>query len=57
MKLAEKFVHYARGHPLALKILGVELNKRNMDHWKSEAEDTRRKSQPHQDWKCLQSEL
>ncbi|KAJ4878167.1 Disease resistance protein (TIR-NBS-LRR class) [Raphanus sativus] len=35
MKLSEKFVHYARGHPLALKILGVELHKRNMDHWKA----------------------
>lgn len=35
MKLSEGFVHYARGHPLALKILGGELNKKNMDHWNS----------------------
>ena len=36
-KLSEEFVHYARGHPLALKMLGVELyNKnRNIDYWKS----------------------
>ncbi|EFH39756.1 hypothetical protein ARALYDRAFT_916959 [Arabidopsis lyrata subsp. lyrata] len=35
MKLSEGFVHYARGHPLSLKILGGELNKKNMDHWNS----------------------
>nr|Q9SCX7.1 RecName: Full=Inactive disease resistance protein RPS4; AltName: Full=Resistance to Pseudomonas syringae 4 [Arabidopsis thaliana]CAB53784.1 disease resistance protein rps4-RLD [Arabidopsis thaliana] len=35
MKLSEGFVHYARGHPLALKVLGGELNKKSMDHWNS----------------------
>ncbi|CAH8366249.1 unnamed protein product [Eruca vesicaria subsp. sativa] len=35
MKLSEKFVHYARGHPRALKMLGVELYKKKMDHWRS----------------------
>ncbi|CAN6866919.1 unnamed protein product [Brassica oleracea] len=34
-KLSEEFVHYARGHPLALKMLGVELYNKNIDHWKS----------------------
>ncbi|KAG2302248.1 hypothetical protein Bca52824_030899 [Brassica carinata] len=34
-KLSEEFVHYARGHPLALKMLGVELYKKKIDHWKS----------------------
>ncbi|XP_006279904.2 disease resistance protein RPS4 [Capsella rubella] len=35
MNLSEGFVHYARGHPLSLKILGGELNKKSMDHWNS----------------------
>ncbi|ESQ39637.1 hypothetical protein EUTSA_v10000750mg [Eutrema salsugineum] len=35
MKLSEEVVHYARGHPLALKMLGVELNKKDMNHWNS----------------------
>ncbi|CAD5333991.1 unnamed protein product [Arabidopsis thaliana] len=35
MKLSDEFVHYARGHPLALKILGRELNEKNMKHWET----------------------
>ncbi|KAJ0252647.1 Toll/interleukin-1 receptor homology (TIR) domain-containing protein [Hirschfeldia incana] len=34
-KLSEEFVHYSRGHPLALKMLGAELYKKDMEHWKS----------------------
>ncbi|KAG7532633.1 Leucine-rich repeat 3 [Arabidopsis thaliana x Arabidopsis arenosa] len=33
MKLSEDFVQYARGHPLALKILGRELHGLKMKHW------------------------
>lgn len=32
-KLSDKFVHYARGHPLALKLLGKDLYEKNMGHW------------------------
>jgi hypothetical protein len=35
MKLSDEFVHYARGHPLALKILGRELYEKNMKHWET----------------------
>ncbi|CAA7057302.1 unnamed protein product [Microthlaspi erraticum] len=35
LKLSDEFVHYARGHPLALKILGKELFEKSMPHWKS----------------------
>ncbi|KAL1218395.1 Disease resistance protein RPS4B [Cardamine amara subsp. amara] len=31
--LSDKFVHYARGHPLALKILGTELYEKSKKHW------------------------
>ncbi|KAJ0252653.1 Disease resistance protein RPS4B [Hirschfeldia incana] len=32
-KLSDEFVHYARGHPLAIQILGTELRRKNMKHW------------------------
>uniref|UniRef100_A0A1J3FHF2 Disease resistance protein RPS4 n=2 Tax=Noccaea caerulescens TaxID=107243 RepID=A0A1J3FHF2_NOCCA len=38
MKLSEKVINYARGHPLALKMLGGELHKQSVDHWKSKLE-------------------
>ncbi|XP_010496944.1 PREDICTED: disease resistance protein RPS4-like [Camelina sativa] len=35
MKLSDEFVLYARGHPLALKILGRELYEKNIKHWET----------------------
>lgn len=35
LKLSDEFVHYAIGHPLALKILGRELFEKNMKHWET----------------------
>ncbi|KAJ0253597.1 ADP-ribosyl cyclase/cyclic ADP-ribose hydrolase [Hirschfeldia incana] len=35
MKLSKEFVHYVRGHPLALKLLGEDLNGKDEDHWKT----------------------
>ncbi|EFH39768.1 hypothetical protein ARALYDRAFT_916982 [Arabidopsis lyrata subsp. lyrata] len=35
IKLSDEFVHYARGHPLALKILGTELCEKDMKHWET----------------------
>lgn len=35
MKLAREFVNYAKGNPLALKVLGVELRDRDQVHWES----------------------
>ncbi|KFK34401.1 hypothetical protein AALP_AA5G140300 [Arabis alpina] len=35
MKLSKEFVHYARGHPLALQLLGVDLKGKDEDHWKT----------------------
>ncbi|CAL9241815.1 unnamed protein product, partial [Arabidopsis halleri] len=35
MKLSDEFVHYARGHPLALKILGTELCEKSINHWEN----------------------
>ncbi|EOA12806.1 hypothetical protein CARUB_v10025767mg [Capsella rubella] len=35
MKLSDEFVHYTRGHPLALKILGRELYEKNIKHWET----------------------
>ncbi|CAL9241818.1 unnamed protein product, partial [Arabidopsis halleri] len=34
-KLSDEFVHYARGHPLALKILGTELCEKKINHWEN----------------------
>ncbi|CAL9020267.1 unnamed protein product [Prunus brigantina] len=36
LELSLGFVNYARGHPLALKLLGSLLYKRDQDEWKSE---------------------
>ncbi|KFK30249.1 hypothetical protein AALP_AA7G236900 [Arabis alpina] len=33
MNLARLFADYAKGNPLALKILGVELNEKDKTHW------------------------
>ncbi|WZZ13907.1 hypothetical protein YC2023_106996 [Brassica napus] len=33
VKLSDEFVHCARGHPLALQILGRDLNNKNKKHW------------------------
>ncbi|KAG7560473.1 P-loop containing nucleoside triphosphate hydrolase [Arabidopsis thaliana x Arabidopsis arenosa] len=35
MKLSKEFVHYGRGHPLVLKLLGADLNGKDEDHWKT----------------------
>ncbi|CAH8358338.1 unnamed protein product [Eruca vesicaria subsp. sativa] len=35
MKLSKEFVHYVRGHPLALKLLGEDLKGKDDDYWKS----------------------
>ncbi|CAA7054997.1 unnamed protein product [Microthlaspi erraticum] len=35
MKLSREFVDYARGNPLALKVLGVELHDRDEAHWEA----------------------
>lgn len=35
MKLSKEFVHYVRGHPLALKLLGADLNGKDEDHWRT----------------------
>ncbi|VVB08007.1 unnamed protein product [Arabis nemorensis] len=35
MQLSDEFVHYARGHPLALKILGSELYEKDLKHWET----------------------
>ncbi|KAH0939278.1 hypothetical protein HID58_006739 [Brassica napus] len=37
-KLREEALHYARGHPLALKMLGRELKNQSMAQWKSSLE-------------------
>ncbi|KAJ4880991.1 Disease resistance protein (TIR-NBS-LRR class) family [Raphanus sativus] len=33
MKLSEEFVHYVRGHPLTLELLGQELRGEPLDYW------------------------
>ncbi|KAG2329324.1 hypothetical protein Bca52824_000504 [Brassica carinata] len=35
MKLSKEFVHYVRGHPLALKLLGADLNGKDEGYWKT----------------------
>ena len=37
-KLVNQFVHYAKGLPLALKIIGVDLYRRTKHEWKSALE-------------------
>lgn len=37
-KLREEALHYARGHPLALKMLGRELKNQSVAQWKSSLE-------------------
>ncbi|PPR92176.1 hypothetical protein GOBAR_AA28501 [Gossypium barbadense] len=36
--LSRRFVKYTQGNPLALKVLGSDLNKRSIDYWESKVE-------------------
>ncbi|TYI58469.1 hypothetical protein E1A91_D11G361100v1 [Gossypium mustelinum] len=36
--LSRRFVKYAQGNPLALKVLGSDLNKRSINYWESKVE-------------------
>ncbi|KAB1670030.1 hypothetical protein ES319_1Z205800v1, partial [Gossypium barbadense] len=36
--LSRRFVLYTQGNPLALKVLGSDLNKRSINYWKSKVE-------------------
>ena len=38
LELVDQFIHYAKGLPLALKIIGVDLYKRDIHYWKSTLE-------------------
>ncbi|CAL9020187.1 unnamed protein product [Prunus brigantina] len=42
LELSKGFVNYARGLPLALKLLGCLVNKRDQDEWKSELDKLRK---------------
>ncbi|XP_021820412.1 TMV resistance protein N-like isoform X2 [Prunus avium] len=42
LELSEGFVNYARGLPLALKLLGCLVYKRDQDEWKSELDKLRK---------------
>lgn len=46
MKLSKEFVHYARGHPLALKLLGADLKGKDEDHWKTKLATLAQSSSP-----------
>uniref|UniRef100_A0A1J3JH18 ADP-ribosyl cyclase/cyclic ADP-ribose hydrolase n=1 Tax=Noccaea caerulescens TaxID=107243 RepID=A0A1J3JH18_NOCCA len=46
MKLSKEFVHYVRGHPLALKLLGTDLNGKDEDHWKTKLATLAQNSSP-----------
>ncbi|VVA31965.1 PREDICTED: TMV resistance N [Prunus dulcis] len=45
-ELSKSFVNYARGLPLALKLLGCSVYKRDQDEWKSELEKLRKNLEP-----------
>ncbi|KAK4595473.1 hypothetical protein RGQ29_013798 [Quercus rubra] len=38
LELIDQFIYYAKGLPLALKIIGADLYKRNIRYWKSSLE-------------------
>ena len=38
LELVDQFIHYAKGLPLALEIIGVDLYKRDIHYWKSTLE-------------------
>ena len=38
LELIDQFIYYAKGLPLALKIIGADLHKRNIRYWKSSLE-------------------
>ena len=45
-KLIDQFISYAKGLPLALKIIGVDLYKRNIHCWKSALDKYKRIHNP-----------
>ncbi|XP_024013795.1 disease resistance protein RPS4 [Eutrema salsugineum] len=52
MKLSKEFVHYVRGHPLALKLLGEDLNGKDEDHWRTKLAALEQNC-----WQCMRDVL
>ncbi|KAL4637500.1 hypothetical protein ACB092_03G081500 [Castanea dentata] len=46
LELVDQFIHYAKGLPLALKIIGADLYKRNIHFWQSSLDKYKRIPNP-----------
>ncbi|CAH8278239.1 unnamed protein product [Arabidopsis lyrata] len=57
MKLSEEFVHYSRGHSLALKVLGGDLKKQNIDYWNDKLKTLTQSPIPRRVFKVSYDEL